>query len=106
MSGKIGPFIPSYGSNNSITLVAATPQIIPLVANAQTVRISNTGATNPAYAIAYSLVNGAQVASATRGVYLPPNSMIMITKAVGADSLSIVSALGTTAEIMCGECGY
>jgi hypothetical protein len=99
-------FNPSYGSNTSLTLVAATPQSRAINPQDATIRISNTGATNGAYALSFTTANGVQVASATKGVYIPPNSTLMFTKAYGADTLSLLSTAGTTVEVITGTNGF
>jgi len=99
------PFVPSYGSNTTMTLVAATPQTRPINGNDSTIRVFNTGA-NPAYIISYNSINGAQVASATKGTYIPIGMMFMFTKANSADTLSAFSTLGTSLEVMTGVEGF
>jgi hypothetical protein len=99
MSAK-QPFSPHYGTNQLLT-PAAGALVANLDPNDKNVRLANTG-TNPAYIRIYSSTGAAEVA--TTADYLVPGGLVTtITKAMGQDRMSYISALGTTMQCMTGE---
>src|ERR1041385_8980313 len=95
MSAK-QPFSPHYGTNQLLT-PAAGALVANIDPNDKNVRLAN-----PAYIRIYSSAGTAEVA--TTADYLVPGGLVTtITKAMGQDRMSYVSALGTTLQCMTGE---
>jgi len=97
------PFLPHYGSSQQATLVAATPQILNLTRDDVSLRIWNSG-TNTLYFAVYDSLGTARVASAT-DCFVPPNTILTVTKGFGMDRISLFSTAGTTCELMTGGVG-
>ncbi len=94
------PFSPHYGTNQLLT-PAAGALVANLDPNDKNVRLVNTG-TNPAYIRIYSSTGTAEVAT-TADYLIPGGVSTTITKAMGQDRMSYVSALGTTLQVCSGE---
>lgn len=108
----IRPFCPAFGSNQKITLAAATEQHLRIDKNAETLRIVNTGATNELYVRTYAsgtnpptaLPAPATLASAT-DYRVGPGQDKLITYDHQHDGISLISTVGTTVEFMTGTGG-
>lgn len=94
------PFSPHYGTNQLLS-PAAGALVANLDPNDKSVRLVNTG-TNPCYIRIYSSTGTAEVAT-TADYYVPGGALSTITKAMGQDRMSYISALGTTLQVMTGE---
>src|SRR5690348_9439417 len=99
MSAK-QPFSPHYGTNQLLS-PAAGALIANLDPNDKNVRLVNTG-TNPAYIRIYSSTGTAEVAT-TADFLISGGGTATITKAMGQDRMSYISALGTTMQCITGE---
>lgn len=98
------PFKPHYGTGQNIT-PAAGALSISLNAVDKSVRIVNLGATNVMY---FRIGTAAQIAlqaATTADTALLQGDSIIVEKADGADTLSYISAVGTTAHVQTGEGG-
>lgn len=94
------PFFPQYGSNQVLTAGAAS-LTTSINQKCKQVRVVNSGAAK-AYFRTYNSINGATAATVADCVALP-NVPVIVTKDEGHDSLSYISATGTTLEVMTGE---
>lgn len=99
MSAK-QPFSPHY-STNQVLSPAAGALVANLDPNDKSVRLVNNGA-NIAYVRIYSSTGTAEVAT-TADFPIPGGSSATITKAMGQDRISYISATGTTLQVMTGE---
>lgn len=99
--GIRAPFNPRKGGNQSVTAAAASASVT-VDAQAKSVRVVNTGATNIAYV---RIGTGAQTASAT-DTPIRANSEIILSKGDGENTVAYISAAGTTLEIQTGEGGH
>lgn len=106
------PFNPAYGSNQKITLAAATEQHLRIDKNAETLRVLNTGATNELYLRTYA--SGTNPGTALPAPATPasaidyrvsPGSERLISFDHNHDGLSLISTAGTTVEFMTGTGG-
>lgn len=98
------PFFPAYGTNQAVTLAAATPGNANLNKENRQVRIVNTGA-NIAYVQAFSSVDQPGVVADATDFPVPAGSMCTISKDIDQDRLAYFSTAGTTLNIMTGD-GY
>lgn len=111
MSNMTMPFQPAWGSNQLLTLAAATEQHVRINKDWRTLRVFNTGATNPLYFRTYNsgTPSGAIAApnplASTADYRVNPGAVAHITFALDHDGLSIISAAGTTVEVMGGTGG-
>jgi hypothetical protein len=95
------PIGPHYGSNQVVTLAAATAQALTIERNDQQVRVWNSGASK-LYLRTYENAGTVAVASAV-DYPVPPGVISTFTKPLGHDRISLLSASGTTCEVMTGE---
>lgn len=117
MSNMTMPFQPSWGSNQLLTLSGGTEQHIRINKDWRSLRVFNTGATNPLYFKTYnsgttaaavpapSALTPPQSLASTADYRVNPNASALITFALDHDAISIISAAGTTAEVMGGTGG-
>lgn len=98
------PFKPHYGSNQSISPAAASASIT-IGRGEKTIRIRNTGATNPLY-FRTGLLSDGTVTATTADVPVYPSETVYIEKPQDHDTLATISAAGTTASVMSGEGGF
>ncbi|WP_443700167.1 hypothetical protein [Pseudomonas sp.] len=95
-------FAPHQGSNQLVTLVAATPQILTITAQDKSIRIANAGA-NPVHFRTYdSTITPAPVASSADCPVLAGMASTF-TKAMSHDRVAIFSTAGTTVNVCTGE---
>lgn len=111
------PFNPVWGSNQLLTLAAATEQHIAVNKDNRSLRVNNTGATNPLYFKTYNsgstvrpilaptATTPAQTLASTADFRVGPGQDKIITFALDHDGVSLISALGTTVEVMSGTGG-
>lgn len=91
------PFKPSYTQGQTVT-PAAVAASIDIDANAKQVCLSNLGLN-----VCYVRISNAAVAAGTTDYPLLPGSKEIITKAVGDNKLSHISADGTTLHVITGS---
>lgn len=102
------PFAPSFGSNQLATLAAATEQHLPINRGAGSLRVMNTGATNPLYFKTYNSGSTARPIAApgtlasTADCRVSPGQEKTINLDDSHDGISLISAAGTTVEFMTG----
>jgi len=95
----IRPFCGARGANQVVTPAAASASI-NIDANAQSVRLVNSGA-----GICYVRIGaGAQVAT-TADLPVLNGSQVVVYKGQGEDTLAHISAAGTTLNVQTGEGG-
>jgi hypothetical protein len=95
------PFSADYGLNQNVTTGGVSASI-SLRSDSKSVRIANTGATNPAYV---KIGIGAQTATSA-DLVIRPASEIIIHKGDGPDTLAYLQHTGaTTLSIITGEGG-
>lgn len=97
------PFSPQFGSNQILTLAAATPQPVSVTPDSTTLYVYNSG-TGDLYVAAYSSKAAAYVAS-NKDFRVPPGASRLIYIGDVLDRVSAFSVAGTTAEIMTGDGG-
>lgn len=90
------PLSPHYGSTQQQTLAAATAVSLTISKADNEVRVWNSGS-NVLYFCTYSSAGTARVASAT-DAFVPPNTIMTITKDQDHDRISLISPVGTTVE--------
>lgn len=95
------PIGPHYGSNQSITLVAATAQALTIDKDDEQVRVFNSGS-SILHLCTYDSTGTVRVASAV-DFPVPGEAISTITKPLTHDRISLISASGTTAEVMTGS---
>lgn len=98
------PFLPRYGSNQSVSPAAASA-VITIGKGNKTIRAVNTGATNVMHFRTGKASDGTVTATAA-DVCVLPGKEIDIEKPEDHDTLAYISAAGTTAQFMAGEGGY
>lgn len=98
------PFKPHYGSNQVVSPGAASAEIT-IGKGDKTIRIRNTGSTNPMFFRTGNSANGT-VTATTADVPVSPGETVYIEKPQDDDKLAHISAAGTTANIMSGEGGF
>jgi hypothetical protein len=91
-------FNPAYGSGQNLT-ANATSQSVTIPAGTKSIRITNTGATNPAQV---RIGKGTQTAT-TADLHIMPNTIEVFTKDQDDTTLAYISASGTTLNIILGE---
>lgn len=96
------PFKPHYGSTQTVT-PAAGSATITIGRGDKSIRVRNTGA-NIGFFRTFLVSDGASAATAA-DMPVSPNETIIIEKAQDHDSLSHISATGTTFVITSGEGG-
>lgn len=95
------PFQPTRGSNQAITTGAASASV-SIDPVAKSVRLVNTGATNPCFV---RIGKGAQTATAA-DMIIRANSEIIVQKGDGDDTLAHLQSAGTTSlYVQTGEGG-
>jgi len=96
-------FQPTYGSTQSVSPAAASAAIT-IGAGNKTIRVRNTGATNPLFFRTGKASDGTVTATAAdTPVY--PGEVLNIEKPQDHDTLAHISAAGTTAVMTAGEGG-
>lgn len=95
------PFFPHYGSNQILAAGAASSST-SISHQAKQLRVVNTGA-NIAYFRTYDSSNGAPVQPATTADYPVPAGSGAIVSKQGHNAISVISAAGTTLQVMAGE---
>jgi len=96
-------FQPTYGSTQSVSPAAASATIT-IGAGNKTIRIRNTGATNPMFFRTGKAADGTVTATASDApVY--PGEVLNIEKPQDHDTLAHISAAGTTSVVTAGEGG-
>ncbi len=96
------PFSPHYGSNQVVTPAAASATIT-IDGNDKQVRVVNTGAAK-GYFRTFSIANTPAGSVATvADCCVASGATVIVTKPMGHDRLSHISAAGTTFEVMTGE---
>ena len=98
------PFRPHWGTGQTLNATSASA-VASLNSNNKSVRVTNTGSTNVAYVRVFSSKDGASLAADTTQLLVLPNTTVIIGKSEDQDSLSYISASGTTLNIMTGEGG-
>lgn len=95
------PFEPRRGQNQNVTTGAASASI-SLDPKAKSVRLVNTGATNPCHV---RIGSGAQTATAA-DLIIRANSEIIVSKGESDDTLAYIQSTGaTTLSVQTGEGG-
>lgn len=94
-------FAPHYGSNQVMTLAAATPQVKNIEPADTTVRVVNAGA-GDLYVRTYSSQQGAAPVADNSCFKILPSSERYIYADYTQDKISLYSLAGTTAEVMTG----
>lgn len=94
------PFCPQYGSNQVLAAAAATASSA-ITADCKQVRIVNTGA-NKAYFRIYNSNDGAQNATVA-DCPIPAGMATTVTKDMAHNAIAVISAAGTSLEVMTGE---
>ncbi len=98
------PFNPHYGTGQNVT-PAAGEASITIDAKDKCVRLRNTGATNVCYVkIGYAAQITASPAT-TADLLVAPGETVLVFKGDGPDTLSHISAAGTTLNIITGTDG-
>jgi hypothetical protein len=97
------PFQPQYGSCQSITPAAASASITIGRGN-KSIRVRNTGTTNPMFFRTGRAADGTVTATAT-DMPVAPGETVIIEKSQDHDTLAHISAAGTTATVIAGEGG-
>jgi hypothetical protein len=108
---EFSPFTPSFGSNQAVTLGVAAEQHFRIIVADRTLRIMNTGGTNPLYFKTYA--SGSTVlappAPATLASVADCRVNASMTTTIGMpathDAISLFSPAGTTVEFMTGNGG-
>lgn len=100
MSERTLPFYPKRGANQVVT-PAGTAASISLDPTSKSVRLVNSGATNVCHV---RIGKGSQTAT-TADLVIPPSSQIIVAKGEGENTLSHISASGTTLHVQEGEGG-
>lgn len=91
-------FNPAYGTGQNLTAGAASASV-QVPAGPKSIRIVNTGTTNPAYV---RIGSGAQTAS-TADLLIMPNTIEVFTKDMDHTTVAYISASGTTLNMILGE---
>lgn len=94
------PFNPRRGSNQVLTPAAGSASIA-IDAQAKSVRLVNSGATNICHV---RIGVGAQTAT-TADLPVLPGESIIVSKGDGENTLAHISAAGTTLHVQTGEGG-
>ena len=92
------PFKPHYGTNQVVN-PAAVAAGVTLAKGDKSVRVVNTGA-NIGY---FRIANGN---ATTADCPVAAGTTVIVEKAQDETAMSVISALGTTFQIMTGEGGY
>ena len=93
------PFFPHYGSNQILAAGVASGSS-SISHQAKQLRVVNTGA-NIGYFRTYNSADGPQ--AATTADYPVPAGMGAIVSKQGHNAIAIISAAGTTLQVMAGE---
>lgn len=95
------PFEPRKGANQNVSTGAASASV-SIDPKAKSVRLVNTGTTNPCYV---RIGTGAQTATAA-DLIIRANSEIVVSKGEGEDTLAYLQVTGTTTlSVQTGEGG-
>lgn len=97
------PFVPHFGTNQILT-AGASALFATIVKVDKSVRVVNSGA-QAAYFAIYDSTAQTYVAS-TKDVFLAAGQSIIVTSSMTQDSISYISASGTTLQVMTGEGGF
>lgn len=100
----VNPFNPHFGTNQNISPAAGAASIT-IDAKDQCVRLVNTGPTNPCHVKIGTSAQISASAATTSDLIIRPNSEIIVYKGDGQDTLSHISAAGTTLSVMTGNGG-
>lgn len=113
----IRPFNPAYGSNQLATLAAGVEQHFRIDKSCETLRVVNSGATNPLYFKTYNsgttsgtppapnALTPPQALASTADCRVGPGATQLVGTCYYHDAISIISAAGTTVEFMTGTAG-
>jgi len=93
-------FYPKRGANQVVTPGAASASIT-IDAVSKAVRVHNSGATNICHVRIGTSASGTPATTADTPV--PPGTVIILRKGDGEDTLSHISAAGTTLHVQPGE---
>lgn len=97
----MAPFEGRKGANQNVTTGAASASV-SIDPKAKSVRLVNTGATNPCHV---RIGSGAQTATAA-DLIVRANSEIVVSKGEGEDTLAYIQSTGaTTLSVQTGEGG-
>jgi hypothetical protein len=94
-------FQAKYGSGQ-IATASSTSASLTIGKDSRTLRVKNTGATNP---VSVRTSQGASTAVVNTDVTLYPGEVIYLAKSPEHDTLSYVSTAGTTIHVIAGEGG-
>ena len=96
------PFNPHYGTGTNVS-PAAVSASSPLNSGDKVIRLRNTGATNPCQV----RIGTAQMAATATAADLniAPGETVLVYKGEGADTISYISAAGTTLSFITGSDG-
>jgi hypothetical protein len=97
------PFRPHYGSTQTVAPAAAAATIT-IGRGDKSIRVRNTGATNIGFFRVFRLSDGA-VAATAADMPVAAGETVIIEKDTDYDSLSHISAAGTSFVITAGEGG-
>jgi hypothetical protein len=97
-------FTPKNGSRQNVT-ASNTSAAITIGVGCKTLRVKNTGATNPVAVRTGVASDGTVTADANKDLNLYPGEVIYIAKPQDHDTLAYVSASGATLEVIAGEGG-
>lgn len=96
------PFYPHYGQNQVATPAAASASL-PISPDDKQLHVVNTGA-SIGYFRTYNSQRGTVVQAATTADYpVPPGMASTVSTGPNHDTISFISAAGTTFQIMTGE---
>lgn len=96
-------FLPKYGATQTFS-PASTSAVITVGLGSKTLRLRNTGATNPMFVRTGRTADATVVATAA-DMPLYPGEVVYIGKDQDHDTLAFISASGTTATVTPGEGG-
>jgi hypothetical protein len=91
------PLIPNYGSGVTLT-AGASALSTPLNDDSKSIIITNLGAN-----VAYIRIGGSSSVATTSDYPVLPYSQAVLTKSLGNNTLSYISASGATLHVMNGQ---
>lgn len=97
------PFQPRYGSTQTIAPAAASAPIT-IGKGQKSLRVRNTGSTNPMF-FRTGLASDGSVTATAADMPVYPGEVVIIEKPQDHDTLAHISAAGTTAVATAGEGG-
>jgi len=98
------PFAPHYGTGQNVAPAAGAASV-SINATDKCVRLRNTGATNICYVKIGTAAQIAASAATVADLGIGPGETVIVYKGDGPDTLSHISALGTTLTFMTGDNG-